>query len=153
MLVIRGCWRAMPPCALLILFRPPLSAPRLQCRLGHAELGRDSIPVGRVGKPRLVHACATHAPFRSAHTACPALQVHRQLEDRGVRLASAQVQLSLLSWGPQQHELVATARELGVTVIAYSPLGLGMLTGAAHFPHTARCVCFVCYACCVLAAS
>ena len=58
------------------------------------------------------------------------MQVHTQLADRGVRLASAQVQLSLLSWGEQQQELVATAEELGVTVIAYSPLGLGMLTGA-----------------------
>lgn len=57
------------------------------------------------------------------------LQVHKKLADRGVPLALAQVQLSLLSWGPQQQDLVATAKELGVTVIAYSPLGLGMLTG------------------------
>jgi pyridoxine 4-dehydrogenase len=55
--------------------------------------------------------------------------VHRKLAERGVPLALAQVQLSLLSWGPLQQELVATAKELGVTVIAYSPLGLGMLTG------------------------
>lgn len=57
------------------------------------------------------------------------LQVHKKLADRGVPLALAQVQISLLSWGPMQQELVATAKELGVTVIAYSPLGLGMLTG------------------------
>jgi pyridoxine 4-dehydrogenase len=57
------------------------------------------------------------------------VQVHAQLADRGVRLASAQVQLSLLSWGPMQRDLVATAQELGVTVIAYSPLALGLLSG------------------------
>lgn len=73
------------------------------------------------------------------------MQVHKQLADRGVRLASAQVQLSLLSWGEQQQELVATAEELGVTVIAYSPLGLGMLTGA-------RAPCCACYVHCAHAA-
>lgn len=55
--------------------------------------------------------------------------MHKKLADRGVKLALTQVQLSLLSWGAMQQELLATAQELGVTVIAYSPLGLGMLTG------------------------
>jgi pyridoxine 4-dehydrogenase len=46
-----------------------------------------------------------------------------------VPLASAQVQLSLLSWGPEQQNLLDAAQDLGVTVIAYSPLALGILTG------------------------
>ena len=58
-----------------------------------------------------------------------ALQVHAALAAQGVALASAQVQLSLLSWGAPQQELVRTAEELGVAVIAYSPLALGILTG------------------------
>jgi pyridoxine 4-dehydrogenase len=47
----------------------------------------------------------------------------------GVPLASAQVQLSLLSWGPEQQRLLEAAEDLEVAVIAYSPLALGVLTG------------------------
>ena len=55
--------------------------------------------------------------------------MHKQLSDRGVPLASAQVQFSLLSWGTEQQELVEVCDELGITLIAYSPLALGLLTG------------------------
>ena len=36
-----------------------------------------------------------------------------------------QVQFSLLSKGPEQLETLAVCQDLGITVIAYSPLGLG----------------------------
>ncbi len=49
----------------------------------------------------------------------------RYLDDRGVPLAAVQVQYSLLSKGPEQAATLALARDLGVAVIAYSPLGLG----------------------------
>lgn len=58
-------------------------------------------------------------------------KVAKQFAGRGVPLGSAQVQFSLLSCGPQQQELQETAAEMGVTVIAYSPLALGLLTGGA----------------------
>ena len=63
-------------------------------------------------------------------------KVHAQFASRGVPLASAQVQLSLLSCGPQQLQLQETAAELGVTVIAYSPLALGLLTGKYSDPES-----------------
>lgn len=56
-------------------------------------------------------------------------KIHRYLDDRGVPLASAQVQYSLLSKGPDQAATLELCRDLGIAVIAYSPLGLGMLTG------------------------
>lgn len=56
-------------------------------------------------------------------------RIHRYLDDRGVPLASAQVQYSLLSKGPDQEATLELCRALGIAVIAYSPLGLGMLTG------------------------
>jgi pyridoxine 4-dehydrogenase len=56
-------------------------------------------------------------------------KVARQFGSRGVPLASAQVQFSLLSCGPTQDELLETAAELGITVIAYSPLALGLIGG------------------------
>jgi len=58
-------------------------------------------------------------------------KIHRHLEKRGVPLASAQVQYSLLSRGPQQQEIRAVCQDLGVQMIAYSPLALGMLSGEA----------------------
>jgi pyridoxine 4-dehydrogenase len=52
-------------------------------------------------------------------------RVHRDFAARGVPLASAQVQFSLLS---PAADVKAAADELGVVLIAYSPLALGLLT-------------------------
>ncbi|GAU35179.1 hypothetical protein TSUD_319890 [Trifolium subterraneum] len=57
------------------------------------------------------------------------LKIHDYLKDRGVPLCSAQVQFSLLSMGEDQLEIKSICDSLGIRVIAYSPLGLGMLTG------------------------
>ncbi len=55
-------------------------------------------------------------------------QWHRHLSSRGVRLSSRQVQLSLLALAPRLPGGVAeVCRELGVELIAYSPLALGLL--------------------------
>ncbi|EFJ42320.1 hypothetical protein VOLCADRAFT_67093 [Volvox carteri f. nagariensis] len=58
-------------------------------------------------------------------------KIHAALAKRGVPLASAQIQFSLLSWGTAQQDLKALCDDLGVTVIAYSPLALGLLSGTA----------------------
>jgi pyridoxine 4-dehydrogenase len=58
-------------------------------------------------------------------------RVHRQLAERGVPLRSVQVQLSLLSPQPLAPGGVAeVCRELGIELIAYSPLALGLLSQA-----------------------
>lgn len=49
--------------------------------------------------------------------------------ERGMKLASCQVQLSLLSRLPLENGLIQLARQMGVGVIGYSPLCLGLLTG------------------------
>jgi pyridoxine 4-dehydrogenase len=56
-------------------------------------------------------------------------RIHRYLEKRQVPLASCQIQYSLLSRGKLQRDAKAACDDLGVSMIAYSPLGLGMLTG------------------------
>ncbi|KAH7307120.1 hypothetical protein KP509_22G046600 [Ceratopteris richardii] len=56
-------------------------------------------------------------------------KVHSFLERKGVPLSTAQVQFSLLSNGPEQFEVKDLCQSLGIKLIAYSPLGLGMLTG------------------------
>ncbi len=54
---------------------------------------------------------------------------HAALARRGVPLASNQVRYHLLHRWPEHNGVLQTCRELGVTVIAYSPLCLGVLTG------------------------
>lgn len=54
---------------------------------------------------------------------------HQTLQDQGVQLASNQVQYSLLYRAPEQNGVLEACKELGVTLIAYSPLCQGLLTG------------------------
>lgn len=54
---------------------------------------------------------------------------HEALARRGVPLASNQVHFSLLRRDAERSGLLAACRELGITLIAYSPLGQGLLTG------------------------
>ena len=66
---------------------------------------------------------------------------HQVLAERGLPLASNQIELSLLERNPERSGLMETCRELGVNVIAYSPLAMGLLTGkytAAHRPPPMR---------------
>jgi aryl-alcohol dehydrogenase-like predicted oxidoreductase len=51
------------------------------------------------------------------------------LKTAGLTLASNQISFSLLNRKPEKEGLLALCRELGVTVIAYSPLAMGMLSG------------------------
>lgn len=52
-----------------------------------------------------------------------------ELRKRDMRLASNQVEFSLLRTIPIATELLQTCEDLGVVVLAYSPLGQGRLTG------------------------
>jgi aryl-alcohol dehydrogenase-like predicted oxidoreductase len=54
------------------------------------------------------------------------------LKKRGLVLASNQVKYSLLDRHIESDGTMATAKELGVAIIAYSPLEQGLLTGRFH---------------------
>lgn len=57
-------------------------------------------------------------------------KIYPRFRDRGIPIATLQVQYSLLSTYPVTDlGIQATCQELGIRLIAYSPLGLGMLTG------------------------
>jgi aryl-alcohol dehydrogenase-like predicted oxidoreductase len=56
-------------------------------------------------------------------------RAHEVLVSRGHRLASNQVEFSLVHRSPEADGVLETCRELGVTLIAYSPLGRGLLSG------------------------
>lgn len=56
-------------------------------------------------------------------------EAHGYLAARGVPLAVNQVQYSLLNRKIETNGILDTARQLGVTILAYSPLAQGLLTG------------------------
>lgn len=56
-------------------------------------------------------------------------EAHGYLAARGVPLAVNQVQYSLLSRKIETNGILDTARQLGVTILAYSPLAQGLVTG------------------------
>ncbi|KAL3502416.1 hypothetical protein ACH5RR_036865 [Cinchona calisaya] len=54
---------------------------------------------------------------------------YEQLKNRGIPLASNQVNYSLIYRAPEENGVKAACDELGVTLIAYSPIAQGALTG------------------------
>lgn len=56
-------------------------------------------------------------------------RIHAALATRGIVLASNQVRYSLLDRAPERDGVLDACRELGVTLLAYSPLAQGVLTG------------------------
>jgi aryl-alcohol dehydrogenase-like predicted oxidoreductase len=56
-------------------------------------------------------------------------RAHDRLASYGVSLASNQVEYSLLRRAPETNGVLQASRDLGVTLIAYSPIAKGLLTG------------------------
>nr|WP_228014491.1 aldo/keto reductase [Fortiea sp. LEGE XX443] len=65
----------------------------------------------------------------SNYSATQMREAHQILAAKGVPLATNQVRYSLLTRQVESQGIIATARELGVTILAYSPLAQGLLTG------------------------
>jgi aryl-alcohol dehydrogenase-like predicted oxidoreductase len=55
--------------------------------------------------------------------------IHRALQAHGIPLATNQIEYSLLRNMPEREGLLRACKELGVLVLAYSPLAQGRLTG------------------------
>lgn len=108
-----------------------------------ARLGRDSVdlyqhhfPSNRVSIPKLMELLAdaieaekVKAVGVSNYSAEQMRIAHAALAERGIPLASNQVQYSLLHRQPEVNGVLDACRELGVTLIAYQPLASGALTG------------------------
>lgn len=76
-----------------------------------------------------VQAGLVRAVGVSNYSADQMRRAHAVLAKRGLPLASNQVEYSLLHRGPERTGVLSACRELGVTLIAYSPLAQGLLTG------------------------
>src|SRR5271157_2413682 len=59
-------------------------------------------------------------------------RAHKTLQKRGLPLAVNQVRYSLMDRSIETNGILATAKELGITIIAYTPLASGLLTGKYH---------------------
>ena len=108
-----------------------------------SRLGRDSIdlyqhhyPNARLSISRLmdfvadaVEAGKVKAVGLSNYSAAQMREGHAALAKRGIPLASNQVEYSLLNRKPEVNGVMDACRELGITLIAYSPLAGGRLTG------------------------
>ena len=108
-----------------------------------ARLGRSTIdlyqhhfPSQQISIPKLMNLMAdaveagkVKAIGVSNYSAGQMRQAHAELSKRGLPLASNQVEYSMLHRKPEVDGVLDACRELGITLIAYSPLAMGALTG------------------------
>jgi aryl-alcohol dehydrogenase-like predicted oxidoreductase len=100
------------------------------------DLYQHHFPSRRVSIPSLmgfmadaVEAGKVRAVGVSNYSARQLRIAHAALAERGIPLASNQVEYSLLHRGPEVNGVLDACRELGITLMAYQPLAQGALTG------------------------
>jgi aryl-alcohol dehydrogenase-like predicted oxidoreductase len=107
-----------------------LGLPRVDLYQIHwADQAMASIPSLMDGLAEAVLAGKARAVGVSNYTASEVREAHAALARRGVPLASNQVRYSLLDRAVEVNGVLDACRDLGVTLLAYSPLAQGILTG------------------------
>jgi aryl-alcohol dehydrogenase-like predicted oxidoreductase len=117
-------------------FPDALDQSLLRLRRSTIELYQHHFPSRRVSIPALmgfmadaVAAGKVRATGVSNYSAAQLRIAYAALAERGIPLASNQVEYSLLHRAPEVNGVVDACRELGITLIAYQPLAMGVLTG------------------------
>ena len=117
-------------------FPNELAASLARLRRSTIDLYQHHFPARRMSIPTLMQQLAdavevgkVRAVGVSNYSAEQMSEAHAALADRGIPLASNQVEYSLLHRQPEVDGVLDTCRELGVTLIAYTPLAGGLLTG------------------------
>jgi aryl-alcohol dehydrogenase-like predicted oxidoreductase len=98
----------------------------------HIPWSLSSIPEQMREMARLVRAGDVRAVGVSNFSASQMTKAAAAVQDEGLTLASNQVRINLLHRAIETNGVLETARRLGVTLIAYSPLAQGVLTGRFH---------------------
>jgi aryl-alcohol dehydrogenase-like predicted oxidoreductase len=98
----------------------------------HQPFSFSSVEAEMEAMADLVAARKIRAVGVSNFSAAQMRRAHAALGKRGIPLASNQVRYSLVDRGIESNGVLAAAKELGVTIIAYSPLGQGILSGRFH---------------------
>jgi aryl-alcohol dehydrogenase-like predicted oxidoreductase len=98
----------------------------------HQPFSLSSVAKQMEAMADLVEAGKVRAVGVSNFTAAAMEEAHSVLAKRGIPLASNQVRISLLDRAVERNGILEAAKRLGVSLIAYSPLAQGILTGRFH---------------------
>lgn len=98
----------------------------------HQPLGFSSPEAEMDAMARLVEKGKIRSVGVSNFNAKQMRRAHAQLAKRGLPLAVNQMHYSLVHRNIETDGVLDAAKELGVTIIAYTPLGSGLLTGKYH---------------------
>ena len=98
----------------------------------HQPFGFSSIEAEMNAMADLVEAGRIRSVGVSNFNADRMRRAHAALQKRGLPLAVNQMRYSLLERSIETDGVLEAAKELGVTVIAYTPLERGLLTGKYH---------------------
>jgi aryl-alcohol dehydrogenase-like predicted oxidoreductase len=108
----------------------------VRLRRSTIDLYQHHFPSRRISIPALmgfmadaVDAGKVRAVGVSNYSAQQLRTAHAALAERGIPLASNQVEYSLLHRAPEVDGVLDACGELGITLIAYQPLAQGVLTG------------------------
>ncbi|MCX7841087.1 MAG: aldo/keto reductase, partial [Anaerolineae bacterium] len=106
-----------------------LNVPRVDLYQVHQPLPPIAPETWMKGMAEAVNAGLTRAVGVSNYNAAWTRRAHRALAERDIPLASNQLKYSLLDRRIERNGTLQTCRELNVTIIAYSPLEMGLLSG------------------------
>jgi aryl-alcohol dehydrogenase-like predicted oxidoreductase len=98
----------------------------------HNPASFSPIPVQMRAMARLLKAGKIRSVGVSNFNARRMEQAHAALKAEGIALVSNQVHINLLHRRIEDNGVLTSARRLGVTLIAWSPLAQGILTGRFH---------------------
>ncbi|RUA15155.1 MAG: aldo/keto reductase [Clostridia bacterium] len=98
----------------------------------HFPVALSSIETIMDAMADLVEAGKIRSVGVSNYNAWQMRRAHARLAMRGIPLASNQVKYNILDRTIEQNGVLETAADLGISIIAYSPLEMGLLTGKFH---------------------
>jgi len=98
----------------------------------HQPWGLSSVGGEMKAMAQLVKAGSVRLAGVSNFPAKAMRKAWETLRESGISLVSNQVSYSLLNRRIESNDILATAKELGITIIAYSPLAQGLVTGKFH---------------------
>jgi len=98
----------------------------------HQPISFSSIKTEMKEMARLVDKELIGSVGISNYNAKQMRKAHEELEKLGLSLAANQVRYSLVHRDIETNGILDTAKELGMTITAYTPLAAGLLTGKLH---------------------
>jgi len=106
-----------------------LGVPTVDLYQAHFPSQLISVETVMEGMAQAVQKNMTRSVGVSNYNADQVRRAHKRLAQHGIPLATNQIQYNLLQRNPDLDGLRQTCDELNVTIIAYSPLKYGVLTG------------------------